>query len=44
MADGGKLENFDYSDCLTFIDLLAFHKLYNTRFQSEYSIGFVVNS
>ena len=21
--DGGKLENFDYSDCLTFIDLLC---------------------
>ena len=21
--DGGKLENFDYSDCFTFIDLLC---------------------
>ena len=28
--DGGKLYNLDKSDCLTLINLLCVHKLYNT--------------
>ena len=30
--DGGKLGNLDYSGCLTLINLLFLHKLYNALF------------